>query len=130
MDGGSGGGTDNSCVVWSRSSMEDAGISLSPTKVVGSGANSGVSRTVVAEDRGGLGDCDRGGSGDIGGDHLGVMTYHVPGVDGLGGGLLTGGSDDLLAVLGDGGVHNLIILLVTNLPRGLNLARHTLELGH
>ena len=132
MDGGSGVGPNHSCVV--GSSMEDAGISisicLSLTKVVGSGANSSVSRTVVTEDRGVLGDCDGGGGGDIGGDHLGVMAHHVPGVDGLGGGLLTGGGDDLLAVLGDGGVHDLIILLVTNLPRGLNLARHTLELGH
>ena len=132
MDGGSGVGPNHSCVV--GSSMEDAGISisicLSLTKVVGSGANSSVSRTVVTEDRGVLGDCDGGGGGDIGGDHLGVMAHHVPGVDGLGGGLLTGGGDDLLAVLGDGGVHDLIILLVTNLPRRLNLARHTLELGH
>ena len=123
MDGGSGVGPDHSCVV--GSSVEDAGISISLslplTKVVSSGANSSVSRTVVTEDRGVLGDCDGGGGGDIGGDHLGVMTHHVPGVDGLGGGLLTGGGDDLLAVLGDGGVHDLIILLVTLLPGGHHL---------
>ena len=54
----------------------------------------------------------------------------MSGVDGLGGGLLTGSGNYFLAVLGDGGVHDLIILLMTNFSGGLNLARHTLELGH
>ena len=58
------------------------------------------------------------------------MTNNGGAVLGVGGSLLTGGGDHLLAVLGDGGVHHLIILLVTNLPGSLHLAGHTLELGH
>ena len=50
------------------------------------------------------------------------MTNNGGAVLGVGGGLLTGRGDDLLAVLGDGGVHNLIILLVTLLPGGHHLA--------
>ena len=39
------------------------------------------------------------------------MTHDGGGAVGLGGGLLAGGGDDLLAVLSDGGIHDLVILL-------------------
>ena len=50
------------------------------------------------------------------------MTYDGGAVLGMSRGLLTGGGYDLLAVLGDGGVHDLVILLVTLLPWGNHLA--------
>ena len=56
------------------------------------------------------------------GHHLGVVTHHSAGVLGLGGGLVAGGGDDLLAVLGDGGVQDLVVLLVTLLSGCLHLA--------
>ena len=40
---------------------------------------------------------------------------------GMSRGLLTGGGYDLLAVLGDGGVHDLVVLLMALLPGGLHL---------
>ena len=130
MDGGGRGGANDSGVM--GGGVEDTSLSLglSLAQVVGGEAHSGVGGAVVSVDWGGLGHSDRRRGGNIGGDYLGVVTHHVSGVDGLGGCLLTGGGDDLLAVLGDGCVHHLIILLVTNLPGRLHLARHTLELGH
>ena len=71
-----------------------------------------------------------GGGGHSGGNNLAVVTNHLLGQDGLGGGLLAGGGDDLLTVLGVHGVHDLVILLVTDLARGLNLPGHTLQLRH
>ena len=124
VDGGGRGGTDDGGVM--RGGMEDpglgVGLGLSPAQVVGSGADSGVGGAVVTVDRSALGHGDRDGGGDVGGDHLGVVAHHVPGVDGLGGGLLAGGGDDLLAVLGDGCVHYFVVLLVTHLPGALHLA--------
>ena len=55
-------------------------------------------------------------------NHFAVVTHHGAGVLGLGGGLVAGSGDDLLAVLGDGGVQDLVVLLVTLLPRCLHLA--------
>ena len=130
VDGGGRGGANDSSVM--GDSVEDTSISLglSLAQVVGGGAHSGVSGAMVSLDWGGLGHSDGRRGGNIGGHYLGVMTHHVSGVDGLGRGLLAGGGYDLLAVLGDGGVHNLVIHLMTNLPRRLHLAGHTLELGH
>merc|ERR1719420_2731035 len=54
-------------------------------------------------------------------DGVSGVTNNGGAVLGVGGGLLTGGGDDLLAMLGDGGVHDLIILLVTLLPGGHHL---------
>ena len=64
------------------------------------------------------------------GDHLAVVTDHLPGDDGLYGGLLAGGGDALLAVLGVDGVHDLVVFLVTECPRSLHLPRQALHLRH
>ena len=131
MDGGGRGGANDGGMV--GGSVEDTSLSLglSLAQVVGSWAHSSVSRAMVRSVNWSvLSHSDGCRGGNISGHHLGVMTHHVSGVDGLGGGLLTGRGDDLLAVLGDGGVHHLIILLVTNLPGSLHLAGHTPELGH
>ena len=53
---------------------------------------------------------------------LAVVAHHGGVVSGLGADLLTGGGDHLLAVLGHGRVHDLIILGVTLLSGVLNLA--------
>ena len=71
----------------------------------------------------------RGGGSHSGGHHLAVVTNHLLGQDGLGGGLLAGGGDDLLAVLGVDGVHDLVVLLVTNLAGSLHLPGDALQLG-
>ena len=54
--------------------------------------------------------------------YLAIVTNNSGVVTGVGGGLLASGGDDLLAVLGDGGVQDLVILLVTLLPGGHHLA--------
>jgi len=72
-----------------------------------------------------------GGSGShSGGHHLAVVTHHLLRDDGLGGGLLAGGGDDLLAVLSVDSIHDLVVLLVTDLARGLHLPGAALQLGH
>jgi len=71
-----------------------------------------------------------GGSGSYTcGHHLALMPHHLPGQDGLGGGLLAGGGDDLLAVLGVHSVHYLVVLLVADLPWCLHLPGGALQLG-
>ena len=53
--------------------------------------------------------------------YLAVGAHHGRVVSGVGGGLLAGGGDHLLAVLGHGGVHDLIVLSVALLPGVLHL---------
>ena len=102
------------------------------------GVSDGVSG-VSSDSHGGGGGVSHsdGGGGDTSGDNLGlkivwrkicletylaIVTNHSGAVSGLGAGLLAGGGDDLLAVLSDGGVHDLVVLLVALLPGGHHLA--------
>jgi len=107
------------------------GLGLSLTQVMRGGAHHSLGRadqtTVV---RSTVSHSDGSAGSHSGGHHLAVVTNHLLGQDGLGGGLLAGGGDDLLAVLGVHGVHDLVVLLVTDLARGLHLAGDTLQLGH
>merc|ERR1712012_533641 len=105
-------------------------ISLSLAQVMSGSSDHSLGWTLVTMDRSTLGDSDGLRGRNVGGDHLAVVTHHVSGVDALGGDLLAGGGDHLLAHLGDGGVNHLVILLVTHLPGTLHLPGRTLELGH
>ena len=122
MDLRSRGGSNDSSMV--RSVDRDntsLSLGLSLAQVMSGSTHQSLGWALVTVDCWTMLHCDGLRGGDIGGHHLAVMTHHVSGVDGLGADLLTCGGDHLLAVLCDGRVHNLIILLMTNLPWGLNL---------
>merc|ERR1719462_261068 len=58
-------------------------------------------------------------------NNLAVMADNSSTLVNLGRGLLTGSGHDLLAVLGDGGVDDLVVLLVAFLSWGLDISRVT-----
>merc|ERR1719145_532129 len=62
-------------------------------------------------------------------DNLGVLTHNSRGVVGGLRGLLTSGSHNLLAVLGDDGINNLIIFLMAHLSRSFDLSWDTCSQG-
>jgi len=115
------GANDSSSVVGSVDWVDRLSLSLSPAQVMGGGSDHSLGRPMMTMDSWSVLHCDWLRGGDIGGHHLAVMTNHVSGVNGLGADLLAGGGDHLLAVLSDGGVHNLVILLMAHLPWCLNL---------
>jgi len=80
--------------------------------------------------RSSMGHSDGSSGSHTSGHHLAVVTHHLPGQDGLGGGLLAGGGDHLLAVLSVHSVHDLVILLVADLARSLHVPGGALELWH
>merc|ERR1719245_1301647 len=55
-------------------------------------------------------------------NNLAVMTDNSSTLVNLGRSLLTGSGHDLLAVLGDGGVDDLVVLLMAFLPWGLDIS--------
>merc|ERR1719249_57287 len=55
-------------------------------------------------------------------NNLAVMSHNSSTLVNLGRGLLAGGGHDLLAVLGDGGVDDLVVLLMAFLSWGLDIS--------
>ena len=97
--------------------------------VVGGRSHHGLRHAKTGVVRSSVGNSDGRSGSNSGGHHLAVVTHHLLGDDGLGGGLLAGGGDDLLAVLGVDSVHDLVVLLVTDLAGGLHLPGAALQLG-
>merc|ERR1712012_649764 len=101
-------------------------LCFSLTRVMNSSSNSSMSWTMTSMKRGTMTNSNWSTCSNIGSNNFTIMTHNMSCVNGLGRHLLASCGDNLLAVFGDGGVHNFIIFLMTNLSWFLHISWNTL----